>query len=168
MLATASPSGFIEQMDATTLVLPGMIARVEPYLNSIFGGSMNDAGAGAIGIDPITVEVIGSALVLDYRRDGRGADPRVLFHQHQGTPRLLHGAVRHSWQHAVPGRAHPDASRQLHRPDPAYPEASSDRADAAWRRVLRQRRLRGWRHASARHRPRGTDLRRWPHHRVRQ
>ena len=25
----------VEQMDATTLVLPGMIARVEPYLNLI-------------------------------------------------------------------------------------------------------------------------------------
>jgi N-methylhydantoinase A len=25
----------VEQMDATTIVLPGMIARVEPYLNLI-------------------------------------------------------------------------------------------------------------------------------------
>ena len=25
----------IEQMDATTLVLPGMVARVEPYLNLV-------------------------------------------------------------------------------------------------------------------------------------
>jgi N-methylhydantoinase A len=25
----------VEQMDATTLVLPGMVARVEPYMNLI-------------------------------------------------------------------------------------------------------------------------------------
>ena len=30
-----SGPAIIEQMDATTLVLPGMVARVEPYLNVI-------------------------------------------------------------------------------------------------------------------------------------
>ena len=34
--ATASPGpAIVEQMDATTLVLPGMTARVDPYLNLI-------------------------------------------------------------------------------------------------------------------------------------
>ena len=46
------------------------------------GAGMNDAllHHHAVDVDPITVEVIGSALVVDHRGDGRGADPRVLFH----------------------------------------------------------------------------------------
>ena len=41
--------------------------------------------APAIAIDPITVEVIGSAL-LDYRGNGRGAGARLVLYEHQRRP----------------------------------------------------------------------------------
>ena len=82
-------------------------------------------------VDPITVEVIGSALSSITEEMGEALIRASLFHQHQGTPRLLHRAVRRPRQHAMPGRAHPDASRQLHRPDPAHHEAAS-----AWSRCV--------------------------------
>ena len=68
----------VEQMDTTTVVLPGMTARVDAYLQPDPGGDgMNDAPAThAPALDPITVEVIGAALVLHRRGDGRGAGPR--------------------------------------------------------------------------------------------
>ena len=53
--------------------------------------------------------------LLHRRRDGRGAGPRQLLHQHQGAARLLDRALRRERPDALPGRAHPDASRQLHR-----------------------------------------------------
>ena len=52
-------------MDTTTVVLPGMTARVDPYLNLILEFGMSAAvqhDASAPVLDPITVEVIGAAL----------------------------------------------------------------------------------------------------------
>ena len=46
-------------------------------------------------IDPITVEVIGSALSSIIEEMGEALIRASLLHQHQGTPRLLDGAVRH-------------------------------------------------------------------------
>ena len=43
--------------------------------------------------------------------DGRGADPRRVLVEHQGAPRLLHGALRPGRSHGRAGRAHPRPSR---------------------------------------------------------
>src|SRR3546814_13554540 len=43
------------------------------------------------------------------------SDPVVLLDQHQGAAGLLDGAVRRPGPHPLPGRAHPDPPRQLHR-----------------------------------------------------
>ena len=104
--------------------------------------------------------------VLDRGGNRRGADPRVLLDQHQGAARLLDRAVQCRRAHALPGRAHPDPSRQLHRHRAADSQAARDREHAARRRVRRQRRLCGRRHASSGHRARRADLRRRPHRRL--
>ena len=59
---------------------------------------------------------------LHRRGDGRGARAGELLHQHQGAARLLDRALRRERPDALPGRAHPDASRLLHRHHAAYPE----------------------------------------------
>ena len=77
---------------------------------------------------PITVEVIGSALMpRSSRRSGEALIRASLLDQHQGAARLLDGAVQRRRRDAVPGRAHPDPSRQLPRPGAAHHEALSDR-----------------------------------------
>ena len=103
---------------------------------------------------------------LDRRGDRRDADPRLAFDQHQGAARLLDGAVQRRRRDAVPGRAHPHPSRQLPRPHQAHHAALPDAGHPAGRRLHRQRRLRGRRHASARHRRRRADLHRRPHGRL--
>ena len=99
---------------------------------------------------------------LDRRGDGRDADPRLAFDQHQGAARLLDGAVQRRRRDALPGRAHPDPSRQLPRPHQAHHAALPDPGHPAGRRLHRQRRLRGRRHAPARHRAGRADLHRRP------
>ena len=63
---------------------------------------------------------------LDRRGDRRDADPRLALDQHQGAARLLDGAVQRRGRDALPGRAHPDPSRQLPRPRAAHHAALPD------------------------------------------
>ncbi len=44
-------------------------------------------------LDPITIQVIESALRSICEEMGAGAHPRRLFHEHQGEAGLLHSAV---------------------------------------------------------------------------
>ena len=95
----------VEQMDATTLVLPGMTARVDPYAQPDPGGHERHPLATH---RPITVEVIGSALSLDRRGDGRGADPRLAI-----RPTSRNGATARRRCSTSPARrsARPSTSR---------------------------------------------------------
>ena len=77
-------------------------------------------------LDPITIEVIGAAMASIVEETGETLIRASLFHQHQGAPRLLDGAVRRRRRDAVPGRAHPDPSRQLPRPHRAHHAALPD------------------------------------------
>ena len=149
----------VEQMDATTLVPPGMTARVDRVSQPDPGGGMN---ARRNRRRPDHRRGDRRRHGLDRRGDRRDADPRLAFDQHQGAARLLDGAVQRRRRDAVPGRAHPDPSRQLPRPRAAHHAALPDPGHPAGRRLHRQRRLRGRRHASARHRAGRADLRRRP------
>ena len=136
----------VEQMDATTVILPGMTAHVEPYLNLILEIAMSmpvpSAEATlATSVDPITVEVIGSAFSSIAEEMGE-ALVRASYSTNIKERRDCSTALFDiAGQHALPGRAHPDASRQLHRHHPAHHEAQPAVGDAARRRLHRQRRL---------------------------
>ncbi len=85
---------------------------------------------------------------IDLRRDGRGADPQRLLAQHQGTRRLLDGAVRPGRGARHAGRAHPGPPRLDAGCGPRSPRRIARRR----RSVDPQRPVRR-RHPSARHHP---------------
>ena len=100
----------VEQMDATTVILPGMTARVEPYLNLILEAPMS-AAARSSGRDRRRSDHRRGDRQrprLDRRGDGRGAGARQLLDQHQGAARLLDGALR---RRAATRSARPSTSR---------------------------------------------------------
>ena len=74
------------------------------------GGRMSERRSAphAVAVDPITVEVIGSALSSITEEMGEALVRASLFHQHQGTPRLLDRAVRRP---AARRSARPSTSR---------------------------------------------------------
>ena len=82
-------------------------------------------------VDPITVEVIGSALSSITEEMGEAlvrASYSTNIKERRDCSTALFDIAR---QHAVPGRAHPDASRQLHRHPPAHPASATRGGDAA-------------------------------------
>ena len=68
-----------------------------------------DAGAETVNVE---LQVIGSALRVDRRGDGRGARPLRVLGEHQGAARLLDGALRRARADGRAGRAHPRPPRR--------------------------------------------------------
>ena len=131
----------VEQMDATTVIAARHAAARRTIPEPDPGGGMMTSLTRSSSIDPITVEVIGSALASIVEEMGEAlvrASYSTNIKERRDCSTALFDTAR---QHAVPGRAHPDASRQLHRHHPAHPEAPPVETDAAGRRVHRQRRL---------------------------
>jgi hypothetical protein len=94
---------------------------------------MNDAAPhphATIAVDPITVEVIGSALSSITEEMGE-ALIRASYSTNIKERRDCSTALFDVGGNTVPGRTYPDASWQLHRPDSAHPEAPPDGADAS-------------------------------------
>ena len=127
---------------------------------------MNDLTAHAVAIDPITVEVIGSALSSITEEMGealiRASYSTNIKERRDCSTALfdIHGNTLCQAEHI------PMHLGSFIGADPPHTEAPPDGGDASRRRVLRQRCVRGRRDASARHRARRTDLRRWQHHRL--
>ena len=91
--------------------------------------SVIEAAAETARIDPITVEVIGTALASIVEEMGEAlirASYSTNIKERRDCSTALFDTAR---PHALPGRAHPDPPRQLHRHDRAHPEAPSRRAE---------------------------------------
>lgn len=78
----------IEQMDTTTLVMPGTTATIDAALNLILERLMNAHSQA----DPVTVEIIRNALGAVVDESLRGADEERLLPEHQGAARSFDGA----------------------------------------------------------------------------
>ena len=81
------------------------------------GRAVSQPDPGGRMIDPITVEVIGSALASITEEMGEALIRASYSTNIKERRDCLDRAVQRARRHAVPGRAHPDASRQLHRRD---------------------------------------------------
>ena len=131
-------------MDTTTVVLPGMTARVEPYLNLILE-ALDDARLARVrtrsSVDPITVEVIGSALASIVEEMGE-ALVRASYSTNIKERRDCSTAL-----FDVDGQTLCQAEHiPMHLGSfigivAAYPRTPSRRGDAPGRRLHRQRRL---------------------------
>ena len=107
--------------------LPGMTARVDPYLNLILEShERRDSSACARRSTRSPSRSSARALSSIVEETGETLIRASLLDQHQGAARLLDGAVQRRRRDAVPGRAHPDPSRQLHRHRPAHHAALPD------------------------------------------
>jgi hypothetical protein len=128
-------------MDTTTVVLPGMTGRVDAYLNLILEDAGDDLPAPEpIAVDPITVEVIGSASPRSSRRWARRWSAPAI------RPTSRSGATARPRCSTRDGNTLCQAEHiPMHLGSfigiIPHPEAPRGRGDAAGRRVHRQRRL---------------------------